>query len=370
MSPVQAPPLTVTRARVVRPPEICTVASWAAEVETSYAGEDRSEERRLAEFWFSQTGHDVAALCRGSSRVPPAAAGFRRARGETQLELASEALAALVSDPGCLLRRCQLALCSTSSVDASTIFQSLAGWVAGRAGLSRLPHFSVSSLQGASLAGATEILDTMLLEPGAGALFVAVERWALPFPRLWGEATVLGDGAVALWFVRGEDRGLRHLGSVQRSFDPFIVEAPDAPAPEGPDPDGDYRLRVVARARAAGEARSLTPHWEALLAAATSVVGDCLQRRGVGAADLDGWIPSALDGAIEETLRHRLGASAPLAAAPHPGDGYLCAAATPALLADVLDGIGAGPLEDGALLLSWGASLGGAVSAQLWSVAA
>lgn len=104
----------------------------------------------------------------------------------------------------------------------------------------------------------------------------------------------------------------------------------------------------------------------ALLDAAESTASDCLALHGFSANDVSGWIPSGLDGALEEELRSRLGVRAPFAARPLPDDGYWSAAASPLSIADALNGVRSGELSDGALLFSWGASFGSGIGTQLW----
>ncbi|KFE69497.1 hypothetical protein DB31_6472 [Hyalangium minutum] len=344
-----------------------------------------SLDRATAEFLYSQIGHDPLAHCRRGvdSVALPRGQRFRFSRAQTQLDMACQAVAALgdVLPKKELAARCGLVVCSATSLDESGLFHSMIGGVTGAVGLSRVPYFAVSQLQGASLAGAVDIIDAMLTQPGSGALFIAVERWPIAFPRVWSASTVLGDGAVAAWFTRGEGPGLRYVSGVVRSFNPFIHELPvevrPLPAIEirgiaSPSGDGAGVKKAATprgdRSSSPGDPRAERPvtiDSEALFDAAVAVLMDFLRKEGVAPSQLSGWISSCLDFDLDQRLRERLGVQAPVVA-PREDDGYWCAAAAPALVAELIDGAHGGRVSEGDMFLSWGMSYGGSVGAQLW----
>ncbi|WP_224360662.1 hypothetical protein [Hyalangium versicolor] len=367
-------PLTLAWARVARPPDFLDLPGWTAAVTAEYATTEVSLERGIAEFLHAQIGHDSRELCGLGAEMtaPPEGLRFRISRTRTQAELAGQAVAALaeVLPMKELAARCELVVCSATSLDESGIFHSMIGGIVGTVGLSHVPHFAVSQLQGASLPGAVDIIDSMLTKPGRGALFIAAERWPVAFPRRWDSSTVLGDGAVAAWFTREEQPGLRYVGGTVRSFNPFIREPP---LEVRPLPSFEVRGLPPLRGDSTGAnktpapraRRSLTLDTPAMLDAAESVIADCLREHGVTPMGLSGWISSGLHPDVDLRLRERLGVRAPVFA-PREDDGYWCAAAAPALLAELSDGVRTGRVRNDGSFLSWGMSYGGSVGAQLW----
>ncbi|MCP3102886.1 hypothetical protein LZ198_28815 [Myxococcus sp. K15C18031901] len=360
--PAEAP-LTLTWARVVRPPDVVDVPQWARAAEAEYGTAEVSPDRTTAEFLYSQLGLDAKELCERAAAHAPEGRRFRISRSATQAELTQQAVLALAEALPLkdMVARCGLVVCSASSLDSSSVFHSMIGGVTGAVGLSKVPYFSVAQLQGASLAGAIDIVDAMLTKPGSGALFLAVERWPVAFPRYWEPAVPLGDGAVAFWLTRGEGPGLRYVGGAVRSFDPFVRETPVEVRPIPPIQMPGLPV-LQAPAREPGRAAP-TPTFdtEAMLDAATSVLRDFLQEQDVSGKDLSGWVASGLRPDVDQRLRERLGIEAPVIAPPED-DGYWCAAAAPALLARLVDGA----QSPGGLFLSWGMSYGGSVGTQLW----
>jgi hypothetical protein len=337
-------PLTLVRAAAVRPPRTSDVAQWREEVGAAYVRAEPSPYRGLTEMLFAQTGERAAALC---ERIPvPLETNFRDARGETQGELALQALAALVKSlpDAVALQRCKLAVYAAASVDEH-FFRSTISSLGARFGFSSLPHFALSQLQGASLTAAVELIAAMLRHEGEGALLIVAEAWPTPFPRLCDVPSVLGDGAAALWFERRHRAGLRLVGSRQQSFDPFVAQHTDS---------GEAMPSIL---------------MQDLLDAAAEVIERCIDERGVAKRDIAGWISSGISTQCDGALRERLGIEVPLIVEPRSDDGYLCAAASGVLVADLLERAAAGAIADGTLVLSWGASFGGGIGVALWRVA-
>lgn len=336
--------LTLTHATTVRPVATQSLDEWRELVAASYASAEAAPSRALCELLFAEIGQDA----KRSIRMDGAAAHvrFRAAGGESQRELANQALTQLIGQlaEGEAGQRCELLVYASASMD-ERIHQAPAGWLASLHGLSRQPHFALSQLQGASLAAGVDIIAAMLSPENGAGLFVAAEKWPLPFSRVAHAPAALGDAAVALWFVRGEAPGLRLVGNCQQGYPPFLMRNPDGQA----EPCMDR---------------------EPLLEAAQRTIAEALLRHNLRAEQIDGWLPSGLDAPFEEELRRRCGISAPYVAQARPDDGYFCSAAMPALCADVLQRIAAGELADGALLLSWGVSLGGGIGVVLWCVVA
>ncbi|MEM7676930.1 MAG: hypothetical protein AAF449_13080 [Myxococcota bacterium] len=366
-------PLTLSRAHVVRPEEVSTVDDWLSEVDSEYRMQHPSTERGLAEFLFAQTGHQARSVCTGAnSSALRQFPGFRRARQQSQADLAGQALDALISSLSSedAIKRCEVAVFTGASLDDSTMFQSLATRLADKVGLIKLPHFSVAQLQGAALAGATEIIEAMVANQDSAAVCIAAERWPVSFPRSWGNMTLLGDGAVALWFERTNQTGLQYLGSAQRSYDPFIrmpgVDINDLTPQTDDFADAMDRYRLDDNREGAAADAILEVSVPSLVAATVEVIQACLSDYGLSASDIGGWIPSGISPELEEVIRDQVGVSVPLAVQPQKDDGYWCSAAAPAMMAEVLGQLSAGYISDGTIFLSWGASLGGSASAQLW----
>lgn len=332
--------LTLTSAALVRPPATESFGAWRDAARRSFDEAVPTPERSLCETVYGDAGLDPRAL--GDAGQVRAPTRFRDARGRSQRDLALcafDALLAAPNGPGDAAG-CDLLVYAASSMDVH-FHQSPVGWLAAQHQLTRRPHFALSQLQGASLAGALDIIDAMLGSDGA-AVFVAAEAWPLPFPRGAAAPAVLADAGAALWLTRASVPGLRLVGTWQHSDDPFVVPGPDG---------AGSRLRYA--------------H---LRAAAEHGVRALLARCGCTAAQVDGWLPSGFDMALDESLRRNCAPNAAYAALPRIDDGWFCSAAAAALCVDVLERLHAGRMADGALLLSWGPSLGGAIGACLWRV--
>lgn len=335
-------PLTVAGASVVRGATTLTAHDWRGQVADAWAAAEPTTERALCECVYGDAGLDARAQC--ASVDAPDTVRFRAAAGQSQRNLAHAALEVLFADPGlgASAADCQLLVYAAASIDWR-YQQSPVGWLAVSHGLTRRPHFALSQLQGASLAAAAGVIDAML--PAAGhAVLVAAEAWPVPFPRTCAGPVLLGDAAAALWLTRDPVPGLRLHGTYERSHDPFLAPG--------------------------HAARTVRIEPDRLLECAERAIRASLARHGLAAAAIDCWLPSGLDPGLDETLRGRCAPGARQPALPRADDGYLCCAAAPALCADALESVRAGDLEDGALLLSWGASLGGAIGVSLWQASA
>jgi len=333
--------LTLASAAVVRPPATQAFGAWRAAAARTFDAATSTPERSLCETVYGDAGLDARRL--GAALPAPERARFRDAGAHTQRDLALAAFDALLQAPGGpgTADDCSLLLYAAASMDVH-FHQSPVGWLAARYKLTRRPHFALAQLQGAALAGAADIIDAMLDVDGAAA-FVAAEAWPLPFPRACAGPSLLGDAGAALWLTRACVPGLRLAGTWQQSCDPFVLPG-----------HGDQGGAILhAHLRVAAE--------QVLLAA--------LAYHGFDTAMVDGWLPSGFDMALDESLRQRCAPRATYAALPRADDGWFCSAASAVLCADVLDRVRAGELADGALLLSWGVSLGGAIGVSLWRVA-
>ena len=322
--------LTLHAASVCRPQATQTVDDWLAARAELLARPEMSVNRRLA-----------GLLAAGDGRTPPLAARQARFRAEpeaAQRALADRALGELLAGRGAALDACSLLLYTAASVDEH-VLQAPVGWLASRHGMSDRQHYALAQLEGASMALAVDLIDASLAD-GQAALLVAAEKWPQPFPRCVHDGAVLADVGVALWLVRGAAPGLALLASAQRSGTPFMRNI-------------DSGLDTAA-----------------LLDAASALVRATLGEHGIAPASIHGWLEAGPDAALEAPLRARCGVAPAYLGRPRSDDGYFCSAAGPALCAAALDDIAAGVLADGALLVSWGASLSGAVGVCVWQVRA
>jgi 3-oxoacyl-[acyl-carrier-protein] synthase III len=337
-------PLMLVRAAAVRPQQTSDVAQWRDRARVQYAAAEPTPYRGLTEMLFAQMGQRAVWVTQHPHVSP--GARYRDAGTQTQAELAHQALATLIESlpDAASLRHCRLALYAAASVDEH-FYQSTIGRLAATFGFSSVPHFSIGQLQGASLCAAAELIAAMLPNDGDAALFVCAEKWPTPFPRVCDAPAVLGDGAAAMWFERAHRCGVRYAGGKQQSFDPFL-----------------------ARCMHSGEPMPSIAMID-LLDAAADLIANCLEEHDLCRQDIAGWIASGISSQADEALRERLGIAAPLAAKPRIDDGYLCAASSGMSMADVLEHVRRGEIADDALLLSWGASFGGAIGVALWRVA-
>jgi 3-oxoacyl-[acyl-carrier-protein] synthase III len=295
--------------------------------------------REFCELLFKATPCEPRALCAAGVASPEQV--FAQAPTGSQLDLAVQAVQGL-SGGNAVPRQvsdARLIIYATSSIDEDP-HRSTVSCLAAQFGASAVPHFGLGQLQAASLDVATELIDGSLSEDGACALFVAAERWPLPYPRLW-DGRAMADGAAALWFVRGQQPGLHYLGGIQRGHDPFVSAEGGA--------GGEPRIAYAAIEDAVAEA-----------------VIALLDGQGIGAPDVDGWVCGALDAEMDLRLQQRIGAK-PRHRVPAPPDaGHLGTVTAPLLLAELLDQVNTRRIPHGSLILSWNAGLGGTVTASLW----
>jgi hypothetical protein len=331
--------ITLTRAAHVALPA-SALPAWRDDVDAVLQDAAPHGYRELCDRLFAATPYEPRTLC-ATAALPPGAR-ITRAAQATQAELALQAVQGLSPADGspCPVAQARLLLYATSSIDVDPYASTVSG-LAAQFGASGVPHLAIGQMQGAALDLCAELIDATLTEPGSGALFVAVERWPEPYPRVW-DGRLLADGAAALWFVHGRQRGLQYLGSLQQGHDPF-VEA------RWRDGRAEPRIDLAALEAAVGGAI------DALLAA-----------HGVGAADLQGWIGGALDPTLDQRLLERLGAGSLPRVRPQAEGGHLGTTTAALQLAQALQGVAGGSVADGSLLLSWNASLGGTVTAALW----
>ncbi|MCA3242308.1 MAG: hypothetical protein ING89_13510 [Rubrivivax sp.] len=348
--PAAPAPLTLVHSASAQPVAHTALGRWrerALAVWSGSATPREQQQRGLAEIMFGEVACHPHAVCEATPAAL-AAVRFSDAGAASQGELAEAALRELLAGLDApTLRRCKLALYGTASVDDHFFRSTLSGLAASH-GFSAVPHFGLAQLQGATLAAAAEVAEAMLTADGEAALLLAADAWPLPLPRHWDTLAPLGDGATALWLVRTEQPGLQFVGARQSSFDPFVREREGVAAP------------LVDQ--------------EALFEAASATLAVGLSELGVEAADLGVWLESGLapvrERGIDARLRERLGALGAESLAPAPDEGYLCAAAAPALLGQALARSRAGAWLHGTLVLCWGASLGGGVGMSLWRVCA
>lgn len=328
MPPADRLPLVIERAATMRPPRSQALQKWEAEVASCLTAQEATPYRGLVEIMFGTNGLDW----RPSPRRRPVGASRRLAvAGPSQATLAAEAIDRLGDLPPC-----DALVLLTDSVDAD-FHTSTVGALAARYGLSKSVHFALSSLEGAALGAALDVLDALLPAERGGdhVLLVAAEAWPTPFPRPYPADTILADGATACLVRRGvADGGLQVLAAAQSAGDPFLDESQPC---------------HIDRPR--------------LLDQATGFLSDLL--RAVPGAAPDCWIDSGLGDGIDRDLRRRLGLAHLPVIAPPTDEGYLAAAAAPARLSGLLDDVLAGRVIHGACFLAWGAGLGGSLGGVL-----
>jgi hypothetical protein len=311
--------LTLAQATVVRPPMLRSVESWVAETQDCLARVPAPDYRGVTTLLFDEIDGRLPLFCDPElvrSRIR-SETRFRAADDTTLSGLAEAAVHGLVRTVGAAaVKACDVAIYSTSGVDEAYLQSSTIGRLASQFGFSQTPHLGLLQLQGASLPGAIDLIEAMLPDRSeAAALFVATEKWPVPFPRVVSDGIVLGDAAAALWICRSDAvPGLQVVGSALRSCEPFIQ--PDAPW------HGDERPRLVS--------------------AAADLVADCLHEHGIAPAAVSGWICSGLGAGIDRAVRQRVGVAPSLIAGENSPDGYLSAAAIPVGAAEVLDCMRAG----------------------------
>ena len=286
---------------------------------------------------------------------------------EDQAVLAMQALSSLLQKKRHIraVEACDLTLLCTNSCDESLLYRSLATTLAAESGVENKDHFAVSQMQGATFGCALEITNAMLPAAGSGATIVAVERWPLPSSRFTPLAPTLADGAVALWLEQQtEPNGLSLLGLNQNQVPPFIQQP----------------LSIVEtctqlqsrRAKLALDERNtmcsaLTVQRENVEKGVSESIAACLEHLNLQATDIDIWLPSGLNPAFDARVLRRL--SSDIEVSRHflpPQKGYFCAASTPLTLCYVLEAWQSGALESNVLLLTWGLSLSGCISVQVW----
>jgi hypothetical protein len=309
--------LTLAQAAVVRPPMLRSVESWVAETQDCLARVPPPDYRGVTTLLFDEIDGRLPLFCdpelvrswiRSETRF--------RAADDTTLSGVHGLVGAVGAVGAAAVKACGVAIYSTSGVDEAYLQSSTIGRLASQFGFSQTPHLGLLQLQGASLPGAIDLIEAMLPDRSeAAALFVATEKWPVPFPRVVSDGIVLGDAAAALWICRSDAvPGLQVVGSALRSCEPFIQ--PDAPW------HGDERPRLVS--------------------AAADLVADCLHAHGIAPAAVSGWICSGLGAGIDRAVRQRVGVAPSLIAGENSPDGYLSAAAIPVGAAEVLDCMRAG----------------------------
>jgi hypothetical protein len=166
-------------------------------------------------------------------------------------------------------------------------------------------------------------------QPRAGALFVAAEKWPVPYPRVLSNGIVLGDAAVALWIVRAGDMpGLQVIGHALHSCDPCL----------------DFRQ---------------------LIELATEAVSCCLRSNCVDKGDVSGWICSGLDACLDHEVRRRLELVPALIAGRNEPGGYLSAAAIPIGISEILEHPQGGRGRRDGVIVALGVSFGGSIGVLL-----
>jgi hypothetical protein len=324
--------LTVTHGSIAWPAGRADAAQWTREARAAHRARSVSRDSDigaflgLAEMMFEEIGLrplDVLEDEGWGEAAPVAVAD------ETQTELAGRAWDMLVASLGPVrLGTCRAILYLTSSVDRA-FFQSSAVRLAAGNAMHRTPHWALGQLQGTSLCMALDVAHSLLSNTGGGVLLIAAEAWPMPMPRAVAGATLLCDGAAALW-VSGDARarGLRIGATGQVACDPFVSI----------------------------EGRRIKLDEAAMLDAAAAAVAQTMRCAGLAAADVV-LGASELRPDLDRALCRRLGMK--------PADerdawaGWGCAAAAPRQVAALL----AAPEERPVLL--WNLSLAGGASAVL-----
>lgn len=334
--------LTIIGAHSVRAGNARSVANWRADAEQCMASDEIAPYRGMTSILFAELGQELASHV--ADAVQSAVGGDRQfadAGHTTQAEMACEAVSGLLERLGSerMRDRCGLTIYSTSGVDEN-FFQSTVSRISSETALSRIPHFSVGQLQGASLVAAVDIIQAMLVDqPEATAMFVGAEKWPLPFPRVMAFPAVLGDGSAALGFSRESGvTGLRVMGTLIDSADPYVGIASRV------DPE-QMRGRLVD--------------------AVSDVCTRLLHQSSTCADELQGCIPSGLDRDFDSAVLNRIAADVVFAVTPAHDVGYLGVAAAPMLVGDLLQRLEEGSVTHGQRFLIWSVSLGGCVAAML-----
>jgi len=336
--------LTLSTARSVLPPAVKTVDRWLAEVNAPRSRSRGLDYGDLTGMVFSECGIDPNAMNR-SERVRALVsedAMFRDALDMSQADLASRA-ASLLSDAVNAsggFSKCGLVMYSHTAVDEN-FYQSTACRIASELELSKAPHFSVAQLQGASFFQALDIGDAFLStdEKMDSALFIASEKWPIPYPRVMGLPAVFSDGAVAMQFVRaGSKPGLRLVSSTVKCFDDF----------------------------GAVHAAHGTMNLSAICHAVNETVGSFMQACGVEANDIASLLTSCGCPTLDRSIRESLGVPERTLNAVSDDIGYLSAADIPYKRSEALTLVTNGTLAEGSLILAIGVGLGGSVGAALF----
>lgn len=335
-------PLTIVGAGTALPTARRSISAWLREVDDCLGETEASSYRGMSALLFDEIGSSVGeqlARIRAGSEFD-GSARFGQAIDATQADLACSATAQLFDGETGADRRehCRLTVFTTSGVDEN-FYQSTASLIASRFGLSRSPHFGLGQLQGASLIAALDVVDSLFesTDPADGATIIAAEKWPTPFPRLLPLPAVLGDGAVALGVSRDpEQPGLRVLGTLVHQVPAFVQ----------PDDTGELDHR-------------------ALVESAIDVSVRLLDALGIGRDGLSGCLPSGLHPDIDQAVHEGIACDTDFVVVPDSDAGYLAAAATPAMLAELLHRVCAGEFRNGARFLAWALSLTGCVAAMV-----
>lgn len=321
-------------------PERMSIVDWQEGAMRALAGADGSGYAQMCDSLFGPTPFELRALCERS--VPDPGTAFGVVAQGHQLDLARRAVAGLLrGEDGANPRLdARMLVYATNSIDEH-YFRSTVANVAVDLGLASIPHFSVGQAHGSALDLAIGMIGGALAQNAASALFLAAERWPMPYPRAWGFAP-LSDGAAALVFSAAPGAaGLQHVDSVCRGSRPFL----STPCPGGPAP-------LIDRER--------------LRAEALEAIRELLDRQSVGGDELEGWLSCSLDGTLDGVVRGDMAPAVPHVIGHGADAGDAASAAPPMLLASLLDLVLARRARAGGLWLSWSVALGGTVSASLW----
>jgi len=209
--------LTITHCATEVPASLVSSPDWAELEAAAWRSNSSTPQKGLLEIMFKtfesepiHTSYDSISADISS----PVSEGL------SQADLASRALDSLYEDLG--ETKPDLAIYSATSIDED-FYSSVMGRLGGDYRFSKAPHFGVGQLQGASLAAALDIADSMLTEDHSqSALFFAAEKWGVPSTRNFSKSSMLSDGASALWITRNQEvNGLEIIDVVNRSCMPF-----------------------------------------------------------------------------------------------------------------------------------------------------
>ncbi len=331
--------LTIVAASACKPSGTNHVSGWLDQVEQCVSDDCVTPYRGLTEILFGELGVPLSEHIGRTAvlRSVSSDQSFRDAGSMTQADMACQALQNLFDDELAAEQKdaCRLTIYSTSSIDEN-FFQSTIGRLASEFGLSRHAHFALGQMQSASTIAAIDLADAMLRDEQTSAAFVASEKWMLPYPRTFPFPTLLGDAAGAIFVRRCDDCGLRVLGTIVIGHDPFLT------------PGHDW---------ADGRERAINSVVEA---------ADKLCRRlSMRIDELDGAVPAGIGRDFDDVVAARLGLGQDFAVAPSDQDGYLAAASTPILIADLLHKVRIGAVSTGSRFLIWGISMGGVAAAMV-----